>query len=144
MFGKFEGSYDYILNDISSIGTTISVSPNTFLYNQYKSETFSIKFNYKMYFSKKRAQGFYVEFYSEYANGKNFQSINTYSPRLVGLPYNDLNIGFNIGYKYVNKKNYFINASIGFGQRITSFNTKSIFNSNGLKPNFTLSIGKRF
>ena len=145
LLGKYEGSYDYILNDMSSIGTTISISPNSVSYIGRDQEKFSLKFNYKMYFSKKRAQGFYVEFFTEYANGNRYKyDYNYYGYDLTDKkPYNEINLGFNLGYKYVNKHNYFINVSAGFARTMVNFNNNGNYSS-GFKPNFTLSIGKRF
>ena len=144
LLGKFEGSYDYILNDMSSIGASISISPNSVIYNDFKEEKFSLNFNYKMYFSKKRAQGFYVEFLTEYANGNRYK-YDYYNGNFNSKePYNNLNVGFNLGYKYVNKHNYFINVAAGLSRTIVNFNKNNGYYSGGFKPNFTLSIGKRF
>ena len=144
LLGKYEASYDYILNDNASVGATISISPDFSYIDYFEHEKFSFKANYKFYFSKKRAQGFYVELFSEVAAGNRFKYANYGLDLNDSTPYTDLNLGFNLGYKYVNKQNYFINVSTGLSRTITSFHTDSNYYSSGIKPNFTLSIGKRF
>lgn len=146
LLDKYEISYDYILNDNASIGSTISYSSNStrYLNNSFKQQ-YAIDINYKIYFSKKRAQGFYVELFSELAGGNQYYSTGYDIDFNKSKPYTNLYAGFNLGYKYVNKNNYFINTSVGFSKRIVSFtNENNNYYSHPYKPNFTLSIGKRF
>ena len=138
---KYELTYHYLLNDQSSVGTSISYSPHIIsILNLGSKEQFSIKANYRWYFGKKRAQGFFIESYLGYSKGKYLtrdfiNQINDYNK-----DYNSIYAGFNLGYRTVNKQNFFFEASAGFGRVLYNFNGLP----NDFVPHLSLSIGKRF
>ena len=138
---KYQLSYEHILNDYSSVGTSISYSPDIInVFSLVHKEKYSIKANYRFYFSKKRAQGFFVEDYLTYSKGKYLYFNNQTHSADYNNTYQSIYAGFNIGYKYVTKKDIFFEASAGFGRTI--FNFKGY--PNAFVPNIKLSIGKRF
>jgi len=140
-FNSYEMSYEYFLNDASSIGASISYSPNIInVFELTSKEKFSFKANYRRYFSNKRTQGFFVEAYLGYSTGKYLKhDFNTHISNYKN-DYNAIYVGFNIGYKYVTKNNLFFEASAGFGREVYNFNG----NPNLFVPNMKLAIGKRF
>jgi hypothetical protein len=138
---KYELTYHYLLNNQSSVGTSISYSPNIInVFNLNSKEQFSAKLNYRLYFGKKRAQGFFVEGYLGYSKGKYLiADYNNHTYDYI-KDYNSIYAGFNVGYRIVNKQNFFFEASAGFGRVLYKFNGYP----NAFVPHLNLSIGKRF
>ena len=131
-------SFDYLLNDSESIGLTPT----------YSLDENSLGVNYKHFFSKKYAQGFYTEVGATYKmgsfyTGSHYHHHNYYSCDNQLINYKALNLDLKIGYKLVSKKNYFIDVFAGI--------TKTMFGTNpqNYKYPFTpyrfgFKIGKRF
>ena len=146
---KYEFNYDYLLNESESIGTEISFSSDNedFIDNQGFQENFTMSLNYKHYFSKKYAKGFYLEALAKYSHGKAFLEDLTTSDFLLNdyKKYNALDVGFGIGYKFVSKKNFFIDANIDITRNLTnSLSTNDDYNIPKAISNIGITIGKRF
>ena len=128
-------SFDYLLNKSESIGSTTSI----------KSRYFSQSLNYKHYFSKKYAQGFYTELGMSYVKGQ-----YVHFPQPANNPYNyeitdfdAINLDLKLGYKFVSKKNIFVDVFAGLSK--TMFGDNRYLNSYYNSPiNYGVKIGKRF
>ncbi len=138
-------SYDYLLDANSSIGTSMSYSPKYKLFSKKSSHKneLSLKFNYKYYLLKNN-KGLYFKSEISYYNGiayrYNYQ--NRAYTELGSYQYQNLHLGLNIGYKYVFKNNFFIDANVGLSTKIIDFNPSHNYMPN--KQIFSFSIGKRF
>ena len=146
---KFEFTYDYLLNESESIGVDISFFPDndSFIDNEGFQDNFSISLNYKHYFSKKYAQGFYVEGFASYSRGKAFlQDPTTLSFLTEDFKrYNAIGAGFGIGYKYVSRRNFFIDANLNISRNIhNSLNSNDDYDLPKAISNLGITIGKRF
>lgn len=146
---KLEFSYDYLLNESETIGADISYFPDndSFIDNEGFQDSFSMSLNYKHYFSKKYTQGFYAEVIASYNRGKAFLKDPTTSNFLTGdfKRYNAIGAGFGIGYKYVSKRNFFIDANININRNINnSLNSNENYNFPKAISNLGITIGKRF
>lgn len=99
----FELSYEYLLNPQNTIG--ISTAFNTGDINS--SESFSLTFFYRKYFTKKVARGFFMESFLTYKDAKR---------RII---YEDISAGYyaglSIGYKFVVENKIVIQPQLGFG-----------------------------
>ncbi len=146
---RFEFSYDYLLNDSESIGAEISFFPKNedYIENEGFQDNFSFAANYKHYFSKKYAKGFYIETFAKYNNGKVFMQDPITSNYFLNnsKKYNSVEAGFGIGYKYVSKRNFFIDTSINISRTIhNSLNSNNDYNVPKAISNIGITIGKRF
>ena len=146
---KFEFSYDYLLNESESFGADISFFPDNddFIDNEGFQDNFSMSVNYKHYFSKKYAQGFYVEALARYSNGKAFLKDPNTSKFLPEnfKRYNAMDAGFGVGYKFVSKKNFFIDANINISRNLhNSLESNNNYNFPKAISNLGITIGKRF
>jgi len=145
---KFEISYNYLLNESESIGAQISFFPDNedFWGSEGYQENFSLGFNYRHYFSKKYAQGFYVEGFTKYSSGKSYLQTNNDYEASDFKKYHALDIGFGLGYKYVSKRNFYIDANINIRRSILSSipTEKTDYYLPNATSNIGLTIGKQF
>jgi len=148
---RYELSFDYLLNKKSSLGTTISYSPkNKYFFGELSSKKrFAFSLNYKYYLSNKVNEGFYISPLITYATKTQFRYdyITRGYSETVTIDAQDVYLGINIGYKYVTKKDFFFDSSIGYRQRIygnNSLNHTNYSNISKYTPQFSFSIGKRF
>ena len=117
-FKWFDVGYEYILNEESSIGvgTLISLDPNdnTGL-DEYR--TFSLTPYYRHFFSRKYAQGFFVEAFTMLHSGKEdiyYDNIDD-SYKVEGN-YTDLAIGVSAGGKFITKRGFIAEIYLGLGR----------------------------
>lgn len=145
---RFEFSYDYLLNDSESIGAEISFFPENedFIENEGFQHNFSFTVNYKHYFSKKYAKGFYIETFAKYNNGKAYLQDQTTLNFLLNdnKKYNSFEAGFGIGYKFVSKRGFFIDANIDISRNIHNTLNSDNYNIPKAISNIGITIGKRF
>ncbi len=141
---KVDMSYNYIFNRSNSIGATMQVTPN--YTDRWKNlnyaESVGVDLNYRHYFSKKYAQGFYIESFIKYSFGQTHQSIIN-SPFSLQKDYHQVAIGIGIGYKYVSEKNYFIDVNARFSKTIYKKGDSKFLVPNDNLP-FSITLGKRF
>ncbi len=149
-YKKLEISYNYLLNDSESLGARVSIFPDNseFWDLEGYQENYSVGFNYRHYFSKKYAQGFYAETLIKFSNGKSFGILDNYYSYNYNdyKKYNAFEAGFGIGYKYASKRNFFIDVSLSISRTLWSSipTEKSNFYLPSIKPNFGFTLGKRF
>ncbi|AOW21393.1 hypothetical protein [Urechidicola croceus] len=141
---KVKLSYNYLLNESNSIGSTLYLFPENKNFrnrNQYH-ETLGIDFNYRHYFSEKHTSGFYIEAFAKYGWGRVY---NTDTAPLYDYDgdYHNIRVGIGIGYKHIFKNNIYIDANIRYSKSI--YKTGDV---RGLIPEtdltFNIIIGKRF
>jgi len=124
-----EIAYSRILNNNSSIG--VSVGLLTISDNYYFD--FSLTPNYRIYFGKKRASGFFLE-----ANNT-IQIIN--NPGQPDISGHKLFYGLGVaaGYKFISQKGWIVNLAVGEGKNFTN-----TFYVDTTYPIFEITLGKRF
>jgi len=123
--GLPEFAYEKILDDESSIGVSMALSVDTSTNLNYL-----IIPNYRHYFGKKRAAGFFME-----ANAAIF-SEDTYFIRQTRTGFG---MGMALGGKFVTAKNWTANLTIGLGK---NFINNQLIDEG--YPRLEISIGKRF
>lgn len=137
----FDVSYDYLLNEESSLGIDIHVSlssPDERDLAGYRK--FSITPNYRRFFSEKYARGFYVEafgmfhVYDEY----DFDFYNNNNNQLESNT--DFSLGISIGGKWVTKRGFITDIFVGFGRNLINPND----NSSEAAGRIGISLGYRF
>lgn len=148
VFKKFELSYNYLLNNSESIGAQISIFPDNSDFWDFEGyqENFSIGLNYRHYFSKKYAQGFYIEVLAKYSNGKSFGQTNYNYDYSDYKRYNTFDVGFGVGYKFVSRRSFYIDANININRSLFSSipTENNTYYLPSVKPTFNLTLGKRF
>lgn len=151
-FGVLDISYEYALNDYSSLsvevfnklfnkndGEEVDLSP-TF------SKDFALTGKFKYFWEgKPQAQGLYALTLLSFSHGKEVHDVQRNNPETGEeetvehpLEFSDLAFGVGVGYKYVTKPGFFVDASASVG--------RNLFHQ--FAPNFAflsnLSIGYRF
>lgn len=139
-FKWLDVSYEYILNEESSIGigTLVSIGSdeddNDGL-DEYR--TFSLTPYYRHFFSKKYAQGFFVEGFAMLHSGKdefyNYDSSSYYDEK-----YTDLAIGISTGAKFVTKRGFIAEIYLGIGRDMLNQSDIEVVGRGGV------SLGFRF
>lgn len=134
--GYFESSYDYILNDESSLGISAGFS-----FDKDIEYNFMIVPNYRFFFGKKPAAGFFIEanvaIFSQEEQRSSF--IGNFSAN-NGRSHMGLGAGIAIGGKFLSNKKGFIGELFVGGGR--NFINKDLIDSG--YPRIGISIGKRF
>jgi len=148
-YRKIELSYNYLYNKSNSFGTTLYFfenNPNFWKEKGYQ-EILGVSFNYRHYFSKKYAQGFYVEAFAKYEFGHRYNISRPDLP-IFRNDYHVINAGLGVGYKHVTKSNIYFDLNIRLDQTIVDFRNNGIesyllsYPNGGFNYGFT--IGKRF
>jgi hypothetical protein len=124
--------FDYLLNASESVGLVTSFNPHQF----------SQSLNYKHFFSKKYAQGFYFALGTTFTKGR-YIPINYNYNYYEDTSFQNQNLYIELGLKVVSKKNFFIDANIGLSRTIFGDNiSKTAYYQS---PYYIgLKIGKRF
>ncbi len=132
-----EISYEKIINDESSFGVSFAFSLDSYIDINY-----IILPNYRHYFSKKRAAGFFIEANASLGKFKGryygYLSDGSYDGRDVGNV-TGAGLGFSIGQKFVTKQNWTANFTLGVSRNIVN----NIFIDSSY-PRIEISLGKRF
>jgi hypothetical protein len=135
-----EISYEYILNDESSLGASI-----LFSIDNDNDILFAFTPNYRYYFGKKRAAGFFAETFGMLNITREYIYILYVPYPDAPAPQTNLNetntdfaLGFAIGGKFITKKEFLLEIYIGVG--------RNLFNSSndGGVPRIGITLGKRF
>lgn len=144
VYNNLNIKYDYLLNESSSIGLRLSYKPervSLFGIKNY-SENMDVTIDYKLFFSKHKAKGFYTVAFVGYDNSKYYR----YNYITHNVDYNQSRrnetayFGLGVGYKYVTKNNFFFDGSLRLSQKLFSTNGSAI----NCKPQLLFSVGKRF
>ncbi|MDO7170939.1 DUF3575 domain-containing protein [Mariniflexile sp. AS56] len=118
VFKWLDVGYEYILNEESSIGIGTLISFNSDKDNnddldEYR--TFSLTPYYRHFFSKKYAQGFFVEGFAMLHSGKDdYYDYNTST--YYDEKYTDLAIGISAGAKFVTARGFIAEIYLGLGR----------------------------
>ncbi|MCB0458635.1 MAG: DUF3575 domain-containing protein [Flavobacteriaceae bacterium] len=128
-----EFSYDYIINEESTAGVSLAFSIDKGI--GYK---FFVYPNYRLFFGRKRAAGFFIEgnaaFYSQkYENYDNAHYINIKNNAM------GFGLGIAVGGKFITKNGFIGELYLGGGRNF--LNTDKIDEG---YPRIGISIGKRF
>ncbi|MFK5878354.1 MAG: hypothetical protein QM478_02540 [Flavobacteriaceae bacterium] len=143
-YNKIELSYSFILNENSSFGATLHLYPSSSSYwkNQDYQEYFGVDFNYQYYFSKKHAEGFYIEGFTKYNFGTTHLKNITNPPINNSEDYQMISLGIGIGYKYIFKNNLFINTKFRVYEMVYKSGDYDATPSGNF--DFSVTLGKRF
>lgn len=120
-FKWLDVGYEYILNEEASIGisTLISIgSDNNDNDGLDEYRTFSLTPYYRHFFSKKYAQGFFVEGFTMLHSGKNDTYFSNEGPNdsYHEEKYTDLAIGISAGAKFATKRGFIAEIYLGLGR----------------------------
>ncbi len=147
IFKSIDVSYEYLINDESSVGISFLVNLNDENsdgpdYN----ETFAITPYYRHFFSRKYAWGFFMEAFGMY----NTQESDYYDYYYEGVNYvsshslnktNNFALGVSIGAKFVSQKGFVFEFFAGIGRNLFTSDSDNNFE---LVPRLGTSFGYRF
>ena len=143
-FKWFDIGYERTLNEESSFGVGLltrigSDRDNNDGLDEYR--TFSITPYYRHFFSKKYAQGFFVEGFAMLHSGEdeiyNYNSI-TGNSHYSNEKYTDLAIGVSTGAKFVTKRGFIAEIYLGIGRDMLDQSDIEVFGRGGI------ALGYRF
>lgn len=138
-------SYEYLLDEESSVGisTLISLDKETYGYDSYRS--FSLTPYYRHFFSNGYAKGFFVEAFTmvssgdnDYYNGYYSEDVGEYVYDSKSENYTDLAFGVSLGGKFVSHKGFTAEIYGGIGRNLFDENAPEVVGRGGL------SLGYRF
>ena len=147
IFKSIDLSYEYLINDESSVGVSFLVNlndensdgPN---YN----ETFALTTYYRHFFSRKYAWGFFMEAFGMYNTQESdnydyyYEDVNYISSHSVHKTDN-FALGISIGAKFVSQKGFVFEFFAGVGRNLF---TSDSSNNYELVPRLGTSFGYRF
>lgn len=140
-FKWLDVGYERIINEESSfgVGTLISLGDDydTGL-DEYR--TFSITPYYRHFFSKKYAQGFFVEAFTMLHSGKDEYYYSSSGPygTYVEETYTDFAVGISAGAKFVTKRGFIAEIYLGIGRDLLGNSDMEVVGRGGI------AIGYRF
>lgn len=145
LFNLPEISYERIVSDNQSLGLSFGIS---FLEESEMGIKYMFTPNYRLYFSKKRAAGFFMEanasIYEERVNWGYYNPYYYYNYRYSSSERQvNVGVGFSTGYKFITKSNWTGEMNVGLGRGLLNRNT-SIEREYDVYPRLGFSIGKRF
>lgn len=129
-------SYEYLLNDESSFGVGTLVALDN---SNEDLRTFSLTPYYRQFFSRKYAEGFFIEAFTmvHSAVGQTYNAIppgGTY----VSKKYTDLAVGISTGYKVISRKGFAAEVYLGIGRDMLGNSDTEVTGRGGI------SVGYRF
>ena len=138
IFKWFDVSYERILNEESTfgVGVLVSLDPD---YDDGIEEyrTFSITPYYRHFFSKKYAQGFFVEGFGMLHSGKDEYFVNSDFSNNEDK-YSDLAVGISAGAKFVTKRGFVAEIYLGIGRDLLRNSDIEVVGRGGI------AVGYRF
>ena len=122
--GAIDISYERILNEESSFGISAYIKSNDDFNESDISRTFSLTPYYRVHFSKGYNKGFFIEGFAVYYKGEEFIYENynydyNYSSNYTIQDYDGLALGVGIGGKWVTKRGFVAEISLGIGRNIS-------------------------
>lgn len=138
IFKWVDVSYERILNEESTfgVGVLVSLDPdNEDGFEEYR--TFSITPYYRHFFSKKYAQGFFVEGFGMLHSGKDEYFINSDFSNYEEK-YTDFAVGISAGAKFVTKRGFVAEIYLGIGRDLLGNSDIEVVGRGGI------AIGYRF
>ena len=141
IFKWVDFSYERLLNEESSVGVGLLVAlddENTGL-DEYR--TFSLTPYYRHFFSRKYAEGFFVEAFAMIHSGNDevyeYDSI-TLNGTYTDEKYTDFAVGISTGFKIISKRGFAAEIYLGIGRDLLDKSDLEVVGRGGL------SIGYRF
>lgn len=139
LVGAFEASYEYNLNEESSVGASIFIPISKDIDLTYFSPY------YRVFFGKKYAAGFFIEGFGMVNNYKtettSFNNNNDTNIIIEEDNITDFALGLGLGGKWITKRNFVFELNVGFGRNIFNNNQQESVDFVG-KLGF--NIGYRF
>lgn len=132
MIGSVNLAYERVINDNTSLGIVVN---KPFDYDNFRSN-FGISPYYRLYFSNKRAQGFFFEANTTIHNDR-FESYNFTNQTFETINKTKLGFGIALGGKIIIRNGLVIDIYIGPTRDLNTY-------SNGIDGAAGISIGKRF
>ncbi|MDP5105505.1 MAG: hypothetical protein NWQ31_04965 [Polaribacter sp.] len=115
LFTAIEMTYERVQDNDTGYGLSVYVNPRS-------EDTFYEKFVitpfFRLYFLSDKefgSNGYFVEFYSKFASGKNYE-IDFYND--TSENYFDISLGIGIGRKWIHKKGFTLETSFGIGRNL--------------------------
>ena len=138
--------FDYNLKSHSALTFNASIFGGNNLFTRNSNyqtppeaiQRFKVGIGYKMYFSQKDHSGLYTTVGLNFQNGDVYRQAYTYIE-----DFNNINVFFRIGYKYVNANNFYIDAFIEAANPIIGENYFR-YSKPGMYMDYGIKIGKRF
>lgn len=137
LFSALDISYEYILNNQSSVGASVYILTKT-PGNENEIKLFSMTPFYRKYFSAKRANGFFAEGFGMINIFDKTDEGDFIDKKLVARETN-LAIGVSIGTKFLFRENFVVEAYLGVGTNLinnseidTGNNNQHIIGRSGL------------
>lgn len=132
-------SYHYLINEESSFGVNIQFGlDEDATIDSFRK--FSLTPNYRQYFSKKYAQGFYVEGFASlihYRSDVYDDDFNSF-PNFREEDLTDLGLGISVGGKFLTKRGFVADIFLGVGRYLSDRADLEAF------ARFGISLGYRF
>jgi len=149
IFKTIDLSYEYLINEESSVGTSILFNLNDEdTDGPYYNETFAFTPFYRRYFTKKYAQGFFMEGFGMYNKQQSayydYEVVGPdgrYITNTSGQDTNNFALGISLGAKFVSKRGFAFEFLAGVGRNI--FTSNNDYNTEFV-PRFATSLGYRF
>jgi len=144
-FKWFDVSYEYLLNEEASIGVSalISLDEESYGYDSYRK--YSVTPYYRHFFSRKYAQGFFMEAFAMINAGENYEywyvydEVNDiYYEGEDELEYTDLAFGISVGAKFLSKRGFIGEIHAGVGRNLFNDNAPEVVGRG------SISFGYRF
>lgn len=144
LIGSLEFQYERLLPDNSGIGVNIGVGYGDDAVNAYNTIV-NLTPAYRVYFSKKKAAGFFIEGSTRFSYDRNYF-------------YNDYFVGNNYYYSWDTEERFNVGLGLGIGAKMTTkgglvgsvkggigrFLTTTYPMDGPIYPNIEIAIGKRF
>ncbi len=141
IFKWVDFSYERLLNEESSVGVGMLVALDDEINGSDEYRTFSLTPYYRHFFSRKYAEGFFVEAFTMLHTGNDevyeYDSITlngTYSDK----KYTDFAVGISTGFKIISKRGFAAEIYLGIGRDLLNKSDLEVVGRGGL------SIGYRF
>ncbi len=145
ILGAVEVSYERNLNEYSSLGTSVLINTND---SEFWDLNYAITPYYRLFFSKKPAQGFFLEGFGMLNSYKEYEYWSYYIPETGEYFYDETTndatsfaLGIAVGGKFILRDKFVAELSGGIGR---NFINNSEFNSYTIVPRFSISLGYRF
>ena len=147
IFKSLEGSYEYLINNESSVGISLMVNLNDEYYDggQYNEE-FALTPFYRRFFSRKYAWGFFMEAFAMYNQQKIYDTYyidNGNDTNLISDDETSSNfaLGLAVGGKFVSEKGFLFEFFGGLGRNLAISNNDV---ATEFVPRLGMSLGYRF
>lgn len=141
IFKWVDFSYERLLNDESSIGVSLLVALDDEDTGLDEYRTFSLTPYYRHFFSRKYAEGFFVEAFTMIHSGKEeyyeYDSVQDVYDE-YDEKYTDFAVGISAGYKIISKRGFAAEIYLGIGRDLLDKSDLEVVGRGGL------SIGYRF